>query len=91
MATHVTRGSAFSNTAKHSSSTAARQLLYTRAQTARVLGGISLSTILRLEREGALKKIRLMRGVSAQVFHSAENVNALVAQRIADSEASDDE
>jgi hypothetical protein len=60
------------------------QLLYTRQQTARVLGDISLSTILRLERQGQLKKIRLMRGASAQVFHSAENVNALVAERIAE-------
>jgi hypothetical protein len=91
VATPVTRGSAFSTTAKHSSSTAARQLLYTRQQTAALLGGISLSTILRLERDHALKKIRLMRGKSAHVFHSAENVNALVAARIAQSERADDE
>jgi hypothetical protein len=72
-------------------STTPDQLLYTRQQTARVLGGISISSIIRLERLGLLKKVHLMPGQSAQVFHTAENVKALVAQRIADSEASDGE
>jgi hypothetical protein len=60
------------------------QLLYTRQQTADVLGGISLATIFRLEKEGVLKKVRLMPGKSSQVFHVAADVNALVARRIAE-------
>jgi hypothetical protein len=71
----------------HIPTTAPAPLLLTRRQTQQVLGGISLSTILRLEKEGALRKIRLGRGGAAQVFHSMENVRALVAQRAAEAEA----
>lgn len=57
----------------------ARQLLYTRAQTAELLGNVSLATIRRLENEGLLKPVRLSRSPTAMVFFRASDVEALVA------------
>lgn len=61
--------------AKHST-----RLLYTRAQVAELLGGVSISTIARLERDGRLKRVRLSRSPSAMVFFRAKDVNALVEE-----------
>ena len=52
------------------------RLLYTRAQTGEALGGISVSSVIRLERQGSLSKVRL-RGLTGQVFHRADQVEAL--------------
>jgi hypothetical protein len=53
-----------------------QRLLYSREQTAEVLGGISISSVIRLERDGRLAKVRL-RGA---VFHRCEDVHALASQ-----------
>lgn len=53
-----------------------RQLLYTREQTGAALGGVSVSTVIRLENEGKLRKVRL-RGLTGQVFNPAVDVEAL--------------
>ena len=53
-----------------------RRLLCTRAQTGEALGGISVSSVIRLERQGSLSKVRL-RGLTGQVFHRADQVEAL--------------
>jgi len=55
-----------------------RRLLYSREQTAEVLGGISIPTIIRLENEGRLSKVRL-HGVTSKVFHKVEEVEALAS------------
>jgi hypothetical protein len=52
------------------------QLLYTRRQTGRVLGGISVATVQRLENAGKLDKVRLAGG-NGQVFNKAAQVHAL--------------
>jgi hypothetical protein len=44
------------------------QLLYTRRQTGRALGGISVATVIRLENKGLLDKVRLTGG-SGEMFH----------------------
>jgi hypothetical protein len=54
-----------------------RRLLYTREQSAHVLGGVSIATIRRLEAEGLLSLIRLSRSPTAQVFHRADQVHNL--------------
>lgn len=51
--------------------------LYTRRQAARLLGGVDVSTIRRLEQSGKLKPIRLTRP-RGQVFFSIENLKALI-------------
>lgn len=51
--------------------------LCTRRQAARLLGGVDVSTIRRLERSGKLRPIRLTRP-RGQVFFSIENLKALV-------------
>jgi hypothetical protein len=58
--------------------TAVRRLLYTREQTAEALGGISVSSVIRLENEGRLRKVRL-RGETGQVFNPAGDVEALAS------------
>jgi two-component sensor histidine kinase len=55
---------------------AVEQLLYTRRQTGRALGGISVATVIRLENKGLLDKVRLAGG-SGEVFHRASQVHAL--------------
>jgi hypothetical protein len=57
-------------------SVAVEQLLYSRRQSARALGGISIATIIRLENKGLLDKIRLAGG-NGQVFNTAARVHAL--------------
>jgi hypothetical protein len=54
------------------------RLLYSRRQTAHVLGGVSLRTIKELEASGQLDVVRLnKRSPTAQVFHRAWQVQAL--------------
>ncbi|MFZ2081143.1 MAG: hypothetical protein WAV38_31750 [Xanthobacteraceae bacterium] len=58
---------------------AVEQLLYSREQTARALGGISVATILRMEARGLLDQVRVAgspKGKGA-VFHRVEQVRAL--------------
>lgn len=50
-----------------------KQLLYSRADTAHVLG-TSVATVIRLEEEGVLKVIRLSRSPTAKAYHTADNV-----------------
>jgi hypothetical protein len=54
-----------------------KQLLVTRKDAAKMLGGISLMTLIRLEKEGLLKVRRLNRSPSAQVFYGYDNVVAV--------------
>ena len=56
------------------------KLLFTRRQSADALS-CSISTIVRLEREGQLSKVRL-RGKTGQVHNIVEEVEALVAARV---------
>jgi hypothetical protein len=56
----------------------ARRLLYTRGQTGEALGGISVSSVIRLENEGKLRKVRL-RGETGQVFNPVADVEALAS------------
>lgn len=58
--------------------TTAPRLLYTREQTAQALGGISISSIIRLENDGRLRKVRL-RGKTGQVFHNVSDIEALAS------------
>ena len=60
------------------SKTPVRRLLYAREQTAEALGGISISSVIRLEREGRLSKVRL-RGLSGKVFNPVDEVEALAS------------
>lgn len=53
-------------------------LLYTRRQAAALLGGVSLPTVIRLEREGKLRAIRLLPKQHSQVFYAASEIQALV-------------
>lgn len=55
------------------------RLLYSREQVAEMLGGVSIATVRRLEREGRLKPVRLSRSPTAMVFFRASNVQALIA------------
>lgn len=60
---------------------AVQQLLYSRRQTARVLGGISVATVQRLENKGLLDKVRLAGG-NGQVFNKAAQVHALAGGEV---------
>lgn len=53
-----------------------QQLLFTRAQVARLLG-CSTSTIIRLQNEGRLTPIRLMRKPTSAVYFKRDEVLAL--------------
>jgi hypothetical protein len=53
------------------------QLLYSRRQTQRALGGISISTIIRLENAGKLDKVALAGVPNGQVYHRVAQVTAL--------------
>jgi hypothetical protein len=57
----------------------AARLLFSRRQTAELLGGISLNKVKQLEDAGVLDKVRLdRRSANGQVFHRASNVLAIV-------------
>jgi hypothetical protein len=56
---------------------AVEQVLYTRAQTAKALGDISIATVIRLENRGVLDKIRPSGSPSGAVFHRAKQVHQL--------------
>jgi len=49
--------------------------LYPREQARQILGGVSIATLLRLEKAGLLKPIRLnKRSPTAQVFYKGANL-----------------
>jgi hypothetical protein len=55
------------------------QALYSRRYAARVLGNVHVSTIIRLERKGLLRPIRLNKhSQTGQVFYRVEEVMALL-------------
>jgi hypothetical protein len=62
-----------------------RRLLYTREQTGEALGGISVSSVIRLEQLGKLRKVRPHGGLdkegrpTGQVFNPVEDVEALAS------------
>jgi hypothetical protein len=56
---------------------AVERLLYSRAQTAHALGGISIATVQRMEARGLLDKVRLAGSPNGAVFHRAEQVRKL--------------
>lgn len=53
------------------------RLLYSRRQVAHLLGGVSVSSVIRLEKRGKLKGVRLTAGCGLKFFNHAE-VMALV-------------
>jgi hypothetical protein len=53
------------------------RLLYSREQTAEALGGISIMTVIRMERRGILPRVRLLGSPNGKVFHPAEAVHAI--------------
>jgi hypothetical protein len=53
------------------------RLLYSRAQTAHALGGISIATVIRHENAGRLDKVRPAGSPNGAVFHRAEQVRKL--------------
>lgn len=58
-----------------------RRVLLTRAQAGHTLGGVSVSTIIRLEREKRLTPIKLHKDApTAQTFYRADQVEALAAE-----------
>jgi hypothetical protein len=58
-------------------------LLVNRREAARLLGGISISTMLRLEQSGALRPICLTDARTAQRFYSMDELKALAARGMA--------
>jgi Helix-turn-helix domain len=54
------------------------RLLYSREEAARLLGGVSVATIRRMENSGKLHPIRLTGRRSGQVFFRASEVFALI-------------
>jgi len=77
----TSRGSKPADTRREQSGTL-RQLLYTRRQVAQLLGGVDVSTVRRLEKEGRLKGKRLTKSTSGMVFFTAENVQEVVDEAI---------
>jgi hypothetical protein len=59
---------------KKSSKVGSPPLLVERAEALRLLGDISLSNALRLEKAGILKPIKLIDAVNGKVFYSYTNV-----------------
>jgi hypothetical protein len=55
-----------------------QRLLYTRKQARELLGGISVFTLIRLEREGRLKPIRLSRSPTSQAYYVHDDLIALI-------------
>ena len=60
---------------REQSITAIEQLLYSRAQTAKALGDVSIATVIRIENKKLLEKIR--HTPKGEVFHKVEQVRAL--------------
>jgi hypothetical protein len=58
-----------------------QQLLYSRQQTAQALGYRSVASVIRLQREGVLRPIRLTKRRTGQVFYSVEEVRALASAK----------
>jgi hypothetical protein len=57
-----------------------RRLLYSRGQACHALGGISIATVIRLEKHGALTPIKLLpKKISAQTFYRVEEIEALAS------------
>lgn len=55
-----------------------QQLLVSRAEAARILGNCSTATIIRLQKDGRLRPVRLNpRKPTAQVYYPAEQVQAI--------------
>ena len=54
------------------------QLLYTRDQLRRILGGISTDTVTRLEAAGRLKPLRLSPARTARVYYRRSDIDALI-------------
>ena len=55
-----------------------QQLLYSREQARRALGGVSIATLQRLEARGLLKPVRLNKGSpTAKVFYRVSDLAAL--------------
>lgn len=55
------------------------EYLYTREQARQVLGGISVATLIRLEKAGDLKPIRLnKRSPTSQVFYTGHNLREMI-------------
>jgi hypothetical protein len=52
-------------------------LLYSRRQTSRALGGISIAKIIRIENAGLLDKVVLAGVPNGQVYHRVEQVERL--------------
>lgn len=55
------------------------RLIYSRKETARLLGGVSTATIKRLEAAGRLRGFRLSKSKSSNVFFRAEEIENLLA------------
>jgi hypothetical protein len=55
----------------------AAPLLYSREQAARLLGGVCAMTLIRMEKRGVLKPIRLVPSANGRVFYTAENIAAV--------------
>jgi len=57
--------------------TPTKRLLYSREQAGELLGGISRPTLIRLEKTGKLKAVRLSKGATTKVYYSHENLERL--------------
>src|SRR5262245_12097517 len=57
------------------------QLLYSRDQTAHVLGDVSVATVIRMEVKGVLDKVRMPGSPNGAVYHRAAQVHALASGR----------
>jgi hypothetical protein len=56
------------------------QLIYSRKQTAKLLGNVSTATIRRLEAAGRLRGFRLNKSKSASVFFRAADIDAFLIE-----------
>lgn len=63
---------------------AAPTLLYSRRQTAKALGGISIATVLRLEAAKRLTPIKLLGAANGLTFYRPAEVHALAEGRSAE-------
>jgi hypothetical protein len=53
------------------------QLLFSRAQAAKLLGGLSFATLIRLEKAGRLRPVKLLNNPSGKTFYTARDLEAL--------------
>jgi hypothetical protein len=67
--------------------TKTERLLFTREQTAELLGGCSIATVRRLERAGSLHPVRLTRA-TGRVFFKRDDVLALIDAAVEDAKPS---